>query len=193
MADDLFGSFKPRGADWDTSDDNLIFISGPATDGLRTEVDDRAEFLRASLGLGPMRDKRVQHVTFSHFGHYGHIPDAIEAAREIGRAVAIKRSVIVFDQYRSYFHPEQNNPFALVASETPDAVKLANRELVKRVRRLGIDCPSGINPHVTLRYGQEVVSLTDMQPILWPVDELLLVMSRRGAQEHFIIDRWPAI
>ncbi|CAN5160453.1 hypothetical protein BH10PSE1_BH10PSE1_03270 [soil metagenome] len=163
---DLLGSSKPRGADWDTSDDNLIFIFGPATEGLRTEVDDRAKFLRASLGLGKMRDKGVQHVTVSHFGHYGHIPDAVEAAREIGRAVAIKRSTIVLDQYRSYFHPEKNNPFALVASETPDAVKLANKELVKRVRRLGIECPSGINAHVTLRYGAELVPLADMQPII---------------------------
>ena len=193
MQTDLFGQDRTISADWRFSDQNLIFVS-LAGDGLRPQVHGRGGALCRQLGLDGLRLERVLHVTVSHFGHYGHIPEAIAEARAIGKAMVVRRSQIILDRYGSFSNPQNDNPFVLSASETPDALKLLNKELAKRVRRLGLECPSGINPHVTLRYGPELVPFSELAPsIVWPLDELVLIMSRRGAQEHIIIDRWPAV
>lgn len=192
MQTDLFGSFKARGGDWTESDQNLIYVSLPGID-LRPEVQRRGQWLCEQLDLDGLRPERVLHTTVCHFGHYGHIPDAVAAAREIGQEVAVRRSEIILDQYGSFFHPSNANPFVLAASRTSDSLKLLNKELVRKVRRLGLECPTGINAHATLLYGSQLAPFTELAPpIIWPFDELVLIMSRRGTTEHVIIDRWPA-
>lgn len=66
------------------------------------------------------------------------------------------------------------------------------RDWEARLVRAGLPViPHGSRPHVTLAYGQASGDAVRIDPIDWPVTELLLVRSIRGAGRHEVLHRWP--
>ena len=69
---------------------------------------------------------------------------------------------------------------------------LLQRALRERVTDAGLEPRDGwtFNPHMTLGYRDEPAFSRAIDPILWQVEELVLVHSHVGETRHDIIGRW---
>ncbi|MBN8816144.1 MAG: 2'-5' RNA ligase family protein [Sphingomonas sp.] len=72
-------------------------------------------------------------------------------------------------------------------------LKLLQRAIDGAVRDAGLTVRDGwtFSPHVTLGYRDDRPFVRSIVPIVWHVDELVLIHSFVGETRHEIIERWP--
>jgi RimJ/RimL family protein N-acetyltransferase len=109
--------------------------------------------------------------------------------------VEIEAFEIAFDGVASFRGRPGNRPLVLHARADSGHASLA-----ALWRRLGVELAQAglarfverrFTPHVTLLYDDRLVEAQPIEPIVWRVDEFVLVHSFLGAGRHEAIGHWP--
>jgi RNA 2',3'-cyclic 3'-phosphodiesterase len=144
-----------------------------------------------SLTGYPIAKNRL-HVSLHAVGQWhGLSPAAVRAAKEVGAVISSPPFEIVFDRALSF---AGNRAFVLRA-KTEARLTSFHHGLGLEMRKAGIGRWVGarFSPHLTLLYGDRMVSERSIEPVRWIVRDLVLVQSLRGRGEsqHNHLARWP--
>jgi RNA 2',3'-cyclic 3'-phosphodiesterase len=103
---------------------------------------------------------------------------AVTAAKEVGASFSKPRFEIVFDRAMSF---AGNRAFVLRAkSEAPFTSFHHALGIEMKKAGIGRSVTSRFTPHMTLLYGDRMVTERSIEPIHWTVREFVLVQSLRG-------------
>jgi 2'-5' RNA ligase len=154
-----------------------------------------AERLRAQCGLkGRVLDPGQFHISLCHVGTYdGEIPEGIlTQARRAALSIAAPPFEVAFDHARS-IAGDQNKPFVLVSKERNSAIKSLQRTLGKALTKAGLGrwVAKAYNPHVTLLYDSQEISMDHIARISWTAHEFVLVRSLIGESHYDRLGAWP--
>ncbi len=174
--------------------DRLFFavFPDPATAG---RIHELAAQLRLRHGLrGRLVDAARLHVTLHHLGDHAGLPDdLVAAAKRAGDRTNLAPFDARFDRVGSFTSQPRNRPFVLRGGEgladlaTLQGVigtQLVAAGLARHVKR-------AFTPHVTLLYDDLAIGDEAIEPVHWPVRELVLVHSLLGQHAHIPLARWP--
>ena len=144
--------------------------------GLPADVSGRfrpENVIHASLVLaGPANDPRVE-----------------PGAREIAGLVRAARFELVFDTLVGFGGPK--GVLALTCSAIPPQWAPLRNQVSQAPRRLGRRVEGGATPHLTVGYGFAATAPMRLSaPVVWTVDEFLLVRSFKGEARHEDLARW---
>lgn len=144
--------------------------------GLPADVSGRfrpENVIHASLVLaGPADDPRVE-----------------PGAREIAGLVRAARFDLVFDTLVGFGGPK--GVLALTCSTSPPQWAPLRNQLSQAPRRLRRPIEGGATPHLTVGYGFAQTEARPLStPVVWAVDDFLLVRSFKGLAKHEDLARW---
>jgi RNA 2',3'-cyclic 3'-phosphodiesterase len=172
--------------------DFLFFALLPAAKDAQQIVRLR-ERLLGELGLTgqPMAAERL-HVSLHGIGAWhGLSPAAVRAAKQAGASFSQRPFEIVFDRAMSF---AGKRAFVL---RTSGSIALASlhHALGVGMKKAGIgrSVTLRFTPHITLLYGDRMVTERLIEPVRWTVRDFALVQSLRGrgASKHIHLARWP--
>ena len=144
----------------------------------------------ASLPVGgmPVRPDRL-HVSLLNLVRERAIPvglteEAIDAAGEV-RATPF---MVKFDHLVG-----ARGHMLLLPSEPLDQFRMFRERLGFTLMRAGMDFQLNgrFNPHLTLLYGNDLTFETEIDPIIWRVEDFVLIDSVVGETRHVELGRWP--
>lgn len=146
--------------------------------------------LELDLTGRPIATERL-HVSLHSIGAWhGLSPAAVRTAKAVGASFSRRPFEIVFDRAMSF---AGNRAFVLRASANI-ALKSFHHRLGVDMKKAGIGrrVTSRFTPHMTLLYGDRMVSERSIEPIRWTVRDFGLVQSLRGRHrsEHNHLERW---
>jgi 2'-5' RNA ligase len=97
---------------------------------------------------------------------------------------------IVFDRSVSFRGRKDNRPFVLIGDDGPSQLKSFRQFLGTALAQNGLRRRANTNftPHVTLLYDENSAEENPVDPVVWTVNEFVLIRSERG-HEHLM--RWP--
>lgn len=159
-------------------------------------IADLAKRLKAEHGLKgrPLATPRF-HVTLHFFGDHVGLPQALVDG--LGAAASELRSApfdVTFDHAVSFSGRVRKRPFVLRGSDAGLAALTGfRRELSEALARHGLGglVDAHFTPHVTLLYDDQLRPPQPVEPIVWRVNELVLVDSLLGQARHVPLARWP--
>ena len=144
------------------------------------------ETARLPLGGTPVRLDRL-HVTTLSLVHYGEIPHGL--ADEAAYVAAAMRNApfrVIFDRLIA-----GEKSALLLPSEPLDALRMFRERLgFTLMRGLGFRFDARFNPHVTVAYANKRRFETPIDPIIWTVDEFVLIDSQIGQARQVEVGRW---
>ena len=159
-------------------------------------IADLARRLKAEHGLKgrPLATSRF-HVTLHFFGDHVGLPqglvDALSAAASTLRCAPFD---LTFDHTMSFAGRPRKRPFVLRGSDSGlVALMDFRRGLSEVLVRQGLGRLVDVNftPHVTLLYDDQLRPPEPVGPIVWRVNEFVLVDSLIGQTRHVPLARWP--
>jgi RNA 2',3'-cyclic 3'-phosphodiesterase len=172
--------------------DFLFFAFLPAERDAQQIVRLRTRLL-LELGLTgqPIAAERL-HVSLHAVGAWhGLSRAAVRTAKEVGASFSKRPFEIVFDRAVSF---AGNRALVLRASGCLALASL-HHALGIEMKKAGIGrwVTSRFTPHVTLLYGDRMVTERSIEPVRWTVCDFVLVQSLRGRGEskHIHLARWP--
>jgi len=172
---------------------NFFFALWPG-DSTRAEIAAAADRLkREQAPSGRWINPHRYHLTVHYLGAYASLPpDLVARARQAGARVRASTFDLVLDAAGSF--PNRDIPWWLGCNRVPDAMSDLGGDLADALRASGLAAPSRVRlvPHVTiLRNADRALPTTPVAPIVWPVDELVLIDSLLGAKSAYtVIGRW---
>lgn len=170
----------------DSSVDDIIFMAKADEAGRRAVCD----LARASAdqGAGRFQPENVIHASLVLAGPADD-PRVEPAAREIAALVRSPRFMLEFDTLTAFGGPK--GVLALTCSAVPSEWTALRKQLSQAPRRLRRPVEGGATPHLTVGYGFAAAApVTLAEPVVWAVDEFLLVRSLKGQTKHQELGLW---
>ena len=134
------------------------------------------------------------HISLHYVGEYDGLPrDVVERAKQAGAVILAKPFDVVFDCVMSFNRKHDGRPLVLYPGDEVAllAFHAALGEAMKNVgfRRI----TSHFKPHMTLLYGDRMLTRQAVEAVRWNVRDFVLVQSLRGrGQSKYIqLARWP--
>jgi 2'-5' RNA ligase len=172
---------------------NLFFALWPS-DAVRAEMAAAAGQLRADAApegrwIKPLR----YHLTLHFLGNHASIPPAFLAlALAAGDAVRTAPFELVLDRAGSF--RSRDIPWWLGCEDASAGLRALGNAISESFKTAGSDAldRSRLTPHVTiLRDAGAPLAPTPIAPIVWPVEEFVLIDSVLGAQANYTeLRRW---
>jgi RNA 2',3'-cyclic 3'-phosphodiesterase len=143
---------------------------------------------RTYCGEGtPVRSEHA-HITLEIFDDHPRRPDELIAELvAIGNAVEASAFPLALDRVVGTVRS-----VALRPGRRSTGLALLQRAIHAEVERAGLKVREGwsFSPHLTLGYREGEAFARQVAPILWQVDEFVLIHSHVGATRHEIVGRW---
>ncbi|GLQ50963.1 RNA 2',3'-cyclic phosphodiesterase [Dyella flava] len=127
------------------------------------------------------------HVTLFHLGDYTELPPGLVAqASEALSHLAAEPFAIRFDRVGSFSSRHANAAWVLTASEGNEALHALHKQLATHLRTAALaqHTRDSFTPHMTLVYDKAAVPFESIEPLTWPVREVLLIHSLLGKTRH---------
>jgi len=164
---------------------NLFFAIVPPLD-IRQRLADATASL--PVGGSPVHRDRL-HISTLNLVHYGALPEGLDehAARAVGSIQAAPFTVM-FNRLVG-----GASSMVLLPDEPLDRLRMFRERLGFLLIRAGIDVrlEGRFKPHITLSYRNELRFETEIDPIVWTVEEVVLIDSQVGHTKHVEVGRWP--
>jgi RNA 2',3'-cyclic 3'-phosphodiesterase len=135
----------------------------------------------------PVKSEHL-HVTMEIFDDYIGLPeDLVERLIGIGNDMDMPGFLLSLGRLVG-----TTQSVALRPNGRSTGLALLQRAIRERVTEAGLTAREGwsFNPHMTLGYRREESFARAIDPIMWQVEELVLIHSRVGETRHDIIGRW---
>lgn len=134
------------------------------------------------------------HITLHGIGAYDGVPRAVvERAKQAGAAISAKPFDVVFDRATSFNRKRDGRPLVLCTGN--EVALLAFHQLLgQAMKNVGFRrITSHFKPHMTLLYGDRILTGRSIEAVRWNVRDFVLVHSLRGrGQSKYIhLARWP--
>jgi RNA 2',3'-cyclic 3'-phosphodiesterase len=144
--------------------------------------------------VGKPRAAALLHVTLRHFGRYpGNLPEhLITTVCEVAATVVMRRFVVMFDRVGSF--GSLHRPSAALFGDDGVVGLLELQHIIDAAMKkagLGRLGKSRSTPHMTLLYDDRGISKEFVEPVVWTVQEFVLIRSLIGHSHHTELDRWP--
>lgn len=167
--------------------DRLFLAVFPdATHAAQLEALGARQLAAKRLGGRPVEAGRL-HVTLFHLGDYTELPPGLadEAASALSHLAAEPFS-IRFDQVGSFNSRRSNDAFVLTGSEGNEALHALHKQLAGHLHgaALGKHTKGSFTPHMTLAYDRATVPFEPIEPVVWPVHEVMLIHSLLRKTRH---------
>jgi 2'-5' RNA ligase len=173
--------------------DRLFFAIFPDERAAR-HIAQLAQGLRAHHGMKgkPLATQRF-HVSLHHVGDYAGLPaDVASAARDVASAVAPPPFTVAFTSAASFRGRPDNQPLVLRGDDGVVGLLSLQQHLGRAMARAGLGRTSPhYTPHVTLMYGDRAIDEQTVGPIVWRVEEFVLVHSLLGRSHYVPLARFP--
>jgi 2'-5' RNA ligase len=134
----------------------------------------------------PVEASRL-HVTLFHLGDYTELPPGLanQAAGVLSR-LQRKPFTIQFDQIGSFGNRSAYGDFVLTASSGNEALHALHLQLAAHLSAaaLGQHTKGSFTPHMTLAYNKPAVPFRQIEPVIWPAHEVVLIHSLLGKTKH---------
>jgi RNA 2',3'-cyclic 3'-phosphodiesterase len=166
--------------------DRLFLAVFPdAQHGVELEALAARQMMTRRLGGKPVEAARL-HVTLFHLGDYTDVPPGLidHASRALSH-LAAEPFTIRFDRIGSFGH-RQAGAFVLTAGDGNEALHALHKHLAAHLRAAGLahHTRDAFTPHMTLAYDKASVAFEPVEPVLWPVHEVVLIHSLLGKTRH---------
>lgn len=154
-----------------------------------------AKKLKAEHGLKgrPLAVSRF-HVTLHFFGDHPGLPQAlVDGVSSAASELRCAPFDVVFDHAMSFAGRPRKRPFVLRGGDEGLAALFAFRRALGDAmtrRGLGRLVDARFTPHVTLLYDDQLLPAQPVEPIVWRVNEFVLVDSLLGQTRHVPLARW---
>jgi RNA 2',3'-cyclic 3'-phosphodiesterase len=138
------------------------------------------------MGGKPVEASRL-HVTLFHLGDYTDVPPGLVAqAGEALAHLAARPFNVHFDQVGSFGNRQSSGAFVLTSSGGNEALYALHKQLASHLRTAALaqHTRDSFTPHMTLAYDKAVVPFERIEPISWPVREVILIHSLLGKTRH---------
>jgi RNA 2',3'-cyclic 3'-phosphodiesterase len=134
------------------------------------------------------------HISLHGVGEYDGLPrDVVERAKQAGAAILEKPFDVVFDCVMSFNRKRDGRPLVLCAGDEV-ALLAFHATLGEAMKKVGFRrVTSRFKPHMTLIYGDRMLTRQSVEAVRWSVRDFVLVQSLRGrGQSKYIqLARWP--
>lgn len=168
---ELFFALRPTAA--------AIAQIAALTEQLRTQHQIKAK---------PTAPERL-HLTMNYLGKYAAEDDVVRLACKVAESLTVSPFDVSFDY--AWTAPAPSRPFVLSTREENPPLKALHKLLHQSLKAAGLRPESRFKPHVTLLYDRAVnIAATDVPPISWHVQELVLLLSV-PKQGHTLLGSWP--
>ncbi|MCB1369364.1 MAG: 2'-5' RNA ligase family protein [Rhodobacteraceae bacterium] len=121
-------------------------------------------------------------------------PVLVKRARQAACVLRTAPFTLCFDWLMAFNGRPANYPLVLATDRTSDRLNEVAAELHTACRAMGITGrrSAKVTPHVTLAYGPGFSKPRKLdEPILWKVDEVVLIDSLQGRGRHVPLGLWP--
>lgn len=167
--------------------DNIVFMA-KADEAGRLAACEAARGACVARATGTLQPENTIHASLVLAGPADD-PRVEPAAREIAALVRSVRFDLVFDTLSTFAGAK--GVLALTCSAIPPEWAPLRKQLSQAPRRLGRPIEGGATPHLTVGYGFAAAQPVRLsEPVVWSVDEFLLVRSLRGQAMHEDLGRW---
>lgn len=133
------------------------------------------------------------HVTLFHLGDYTELPPGLVAqATEALAQLKTEPFAISFNQIGSFNHHNPHGDFVLTANEHNQALHALHQQLATHLNAAALSqhTKGSFTPHMTLAYNKPAVPLAQIEPVVWPAHEVVLIHSLLGKTRHIrLIDK----
>lgn len=173
--------------------DRLFFAVMPPL-AVAERIAGLAEHLRGQFGLsGRARPTDHLHVTVHHLGDYAGLPaQRVAAASAAAAGMDLTAFTARFDRVGSFSARAARPPCVLLGDPDAAGWQQLHGDLGKRLAVAHLLRPErAFVPHVTLLYDTRAIATQPVEPIQWPVRELLLIHSLLGRTTYRVLGRWP--
>jgi RNA 2',3'-cyclic 3'-phosphodiesterase len=134
----------------------------------------------------PVEASRL-HLTLFHLGDYTELPPdlAPRAVDALSHLEAVPFS-ISFDQIGSFNNRSTQGDFVLTASGGNDALHALHQQLAGYLNAVALNpfTKGSFTPHMTLAYNRPAVPFRQIEPVVWPAYEVVLIHSLLGKTRH---------
>ena len=134
------------------------------------------------------------HVTLRHFGVYpGRPPDQlITAVCKAAAAVVMPRFVAMFERVGNFGSPDRPS-VVLLGDDGIVGLSMLQHTINGAFKKAGLGHlgKSGSTPHMTLLYECGGIPEQFVEPVVWSVQEFVLIRSLIGHSHHIEFERWP--
>ncbi len=133
------------------------------------------------------------HATLALVGDYDSA--LVETASRAMASLQARPLHVTFDRMYSFKGKPGGMPLVLGGGDGVMGLRFLQKLLVSEMRRVGLvgAGKSSFTPHVTLLYDRTPVPETPIDPISWPVREIVLVHSLVGQGRHIDLKTWPLV
>jgi RNA 2',3'-cyclic 3'-phosphodiesterase len=138
------------------------------------------------IGGKPVEAARL-HVTLFHLGDYTELPPGLAAqAADALSQLAAEPFTVRFDRAGSFSNRQSSGAFVLTAGEGNEALYALHRQLAMHLRAMGLaqHTRDAFTPHMTMAYDKAAVAFEPIEPVAWPVTEVVLIHSLLGKTRH---------
>lgn len=133
------------------------------------------------------------HVTLFHLGDWAGLrEDVVNAATRAAARMRAAPFEVTFDRVASFDGRRDKLPFVLRADGGNAALRAFHADLGARLGEEGLRLPAttGFEPHVTLAYDARKVAAESVAPVVWRVEEFVLIHSLLGKTRHLRLGSW---
>lgn len=151
-----------------------------------------AQCARHGLRGKPLAPERF-HVTLFHLGDWAGLrQDVVDAATRAAARMRAAPFEVMFDRVASFDGRRDKLPFVLRSDGGNAALRAFRADLGARLGEEGVRLSeaTGFEPHVTLAYDARKVVAEAVAPVVWRVDEFVLIHSLLGQTRHLRLGRW---
>lgn len=141
------------------------------------------------IGGAPVEAGRL-HVTLFHLGDYTGLPPGLaEQAANALSHLSAEPFTLRFDQVGGFGSRRSNGAFVLTGSEGNEALYALHKQLAAHLRgaALGKHTRDSFTPHMTLAYDHVDMPFEPIEPVVWPVHEVMLIHSLLGKTRHICL------
>ncbi|HEV7490126.1 MAG TPA: 2'-5' RNA ligase family protein [Rhodanobacteraceae bacterium] len=170
---------------------NLFFALQPGEEA-RARINAEARRLRdAHPAAGRWINPQRYHLTLSFLGGHATLPEGlVAAAADVGNRVRVSSFSFALDIAGSFAN--RAIPWWIGCREMPPELGALWDAISAGLEGCGLRATQDRAPHVTiLRDADRLLPTTPIGPIIWPVEEFVLVDSLLGPEpNHTVLSRW---
>jgi 2'-5' RNA ligase len=175
--------------------ERLFFCVRPDTETARRIDQIGRQFIVQNSLKGRLLRAERFHVSLCHVGDYRRLrSEYLYAAKLVGAAISTPPFELRFGFIKSFEGRSagggmRNRPLVLLAEN--DAISELHMSLSAAMKKSGLRAVEHFTPHMTLSYGSRAISLQEIEPICFVVNEFVLIHSELWLTQYHVIDRWP--
>jgi 2'-5' RNA ligase len=101
---------------------------------------------------------------------------------------------LILDRVICFQNRRRESPVVLSCGQAANpSLRSLHRHLLEELARVGfrVGNRAHLVPHLTLLYDRRGLRETPIEPVTWPVQEVVLVRSEVGATKYVPLGRWP--